>query len=391
MTGAGVPAAPKPGDPMLAAFYEGPGRAAVRTVPVPAIGPGEALVQMQACGLCGSDALDWYMAPRAPFVFGHEPAGIVVAVGEGVTNFRPGDRVFVHHHAPCGNCEFCRRGEEVHCPTWRSTNLTPGGLAEYFRVPAVNLAHDTLPLPPDVSFAQGSLVEPVACGVKALDRAGIGPGTSVLIVGLGFMGQAMGYLCRQEGAGPLLGTDLVPDRLARAQAWADHALPAGATDAAAAGTPKGGHEEGSSEGPNKDPGPNPRLIQQIRELTGGHGVDVAVVVPADEAALLTGIAAVRPNGRVVMFSPPAPHAETRLPLTDMFFREVTLIPTYSAGPDHTRRALAAIAAGHVPATELITHYFPLDQIEEAYALLRDPRRQALKIIVTPPGTAAPAG
>ncbi|HLS89258.1 MAG TPA: alcohol dehydrogenase catalytic domain-containing protein [Sphingobacteriaceae bacterium] len=381
MTEAGVPAAPKPGDPMLAAFYEGPGRAAVRTVPVPAIGPGEALVQMQACGLCGSDALDWYMAPRAPFVFGHEPAGIVVAVGEGVTNFRPGDRVFVHHHAPCGNCEFCRRGEEVHCPTWRSTNLTPGGLAEYFRVPAVNLAHDTLPLPPDVSFAQGSLVEPVACGVKALDRAGIGPGTSVLIVGLGFMGQAMGYLCRQAGAGPLLGTDLVPDRLDRAKAWADHVLPAGEADPAPAGPAKDSGDK---------PGPNPRLIQQVREITGGHGVDVAVVVPAGEAALLTGIAAVRPNGRVVMFSPPAPEADIQLPLSDMFFREVTLIPSYSAGPDHTRRALKAVAEGHVPDSELITHYFPLDRIGEAYALLRDPRREALKIVVTPSSGGSPA-
>ncbi|MBX6378779.1 MAG: alcohol dehydrogenase catalytic domain-containing protein, partial [Clostridia bacterium] len=159
---------------------------------------------MRACGLCSSDVLGWYVARKAPLVLGHEPAGVVAAVGKAVRGFRPGDRVFVHHHAPCFRCRTCRRGAYVHCPAWRRSRLDPGGMAEYFRVPGHNLA-DTLLLPDGLSFADGALVEPVACCVKALRRARLRPGDTVLVVGLGFMGQVLARLARAFGAGRVVG------------------------------------------------------------------------------------------------------------------------------------------------------------------------------------------
>ncbi len=152
--------------------------------PVPGVGAGEALVKTRVCGICSGDVMAWYMNKKAPLVFGHEPAGEVVEVGAGVTAFRPGDRIFVHHHAPCMECRACRRGEFVQCPTWRATAIVPGGMAEYFRVPRENLSGDTLHLPDALSFVDGSLVEPTACAVKSIRRSGLRAGERVLIIGL---------------------------------------------------------------------------------------------------------------------------------------------------------------------------------------------------------------
>ncbi len=128
--------------------------------PVPEVGPGEALIRMKACGICSGDVMPWYIEKKAPLVLGHEPAGEIVAVGEGVRGFQAGDRIFVHHHAPCLECRACRRGDFVLCETWKSSHIVPGGLAEFVKIPAVNLAHDTLKLPPDMDFLAGTTSHP---------------------------------------------------------------------------------------------------------------------------------------------------------------------------------------------------------------------------------------
>jgi L-iditol 2-dehydrogenase len=162
-------------------------------------------------------------------VFGHEPVGEIAAVGEGVTGFAPGDRVFVHHHAPCFRCRACARGEFVQCPTWKQSQIDPGGMAEFFRVPAGNLSGDTLRLPDHVSDADGALVEPLACVVKSLARAGDVNGATVLIIGLGVMGQLHVLLARHLGAARILAADLVAERCAvAAQLGADVTIDAGA-------------------------------------------------------------------------------------------------------------------------------------------------------------------
>ncbi len=307
--------------------------------PVPAIGPGEALVRARACGICSGDVVPWYIRKKAPLVFGHEPVGEIAAVGEGVSAFRPGDRVFVHHHAPCFRCRACARGEFVQCPTWKQSQIDPGGMAEFFRVPAGNLSGDTLHLPDHVSDADGALVEPLACVVKSLARAGDVNGATVLVIGLGVMGQLHVLLARHLGAARVLAADLVAERCAvAARLGADVAI-----DAAAA-----------------------PLADQVRDLTGGEGAEVVIVGPATVAALETGLACAARGGTVVQFMGTEPGETLALPTFDFYFRELRLVPSYSCGPVETRRALDLIAQGVVGARHVVTHRFTLDAAGEAY-------------------------
>ena len=187
----------------------------IEALPVPAIGPRDILVRVAACGICSGDVMDWYIRAKAPLVLGHEPAGTVAAVGPEVTAFAPGDRVFMHHHAPCFVCERCRRGQHALCAAWKKSRLDPGGMAEYVRVPEENLA-DTLRLPENVSCADGTLVEPAACSVKGIRRSGLQPGETVLVTGMGTMGMLNLLVARAFGAARVLAADLNPWRLRKA-------------------------------------------------------------------------------------------------------------------------------------------------------------------------------
>src|SRR5690606_5380256 len=278
---------------MRAAVVHGPGHLAVEQVPVPTPGPGEILVRMRACGICGSDLMDWYVAQKAPFVLGHEPAGEVAALGPGLSGFAVGQRVFVHHHAPCMECEVCRRGDFVHCPVWRQNALRPGGMAEFAVVSAQSVRHDTLLLPPRVSFEAGTLVEPAACIVKALRRARFAPGMRVLIIGLGFTGQVFGFLARAGGAAFVAGSDRIGPRLAlAAEHWADAVFDVNTSQPPAA------------------------------------SFDLVVVTPASPAAMRAGVDLVRNGGTLLLFAPTPPGTDVGLPVYELFFREVTVVTSY---------------------------------------------------------------
>jgi L-iditol 2-dehydrogenase len=325
----------------------------VEEAPVPSIGAGEALVRTRACGICSGDVVAWYIRRKAPLVFGHEPSGEIVEVGAGVEGFARGDRVFVHHHAPCFACRACRRGEFVQCPTWKNSSIDPGGMAEYFRVPAVNLA-DTLRLPESVDYEGGALVEPLACVVKSLHRAGAVRDASVLIIGLGVMGQLHVVLARHLGARRILAADLVRSRC-------EHARGLGAEDVidAAAGD----------------------LVEQVRDLTSGEGAEIVIVGPATSQAIEQGLACAARGGTVVQFMGTQPDDELRLSTFDFYFRELRLIPSYSCGPEETRRALHLIAQGVVLPAQVVTHRFPLAQAARAYQVAAEDK-SAIKTLVT---------
>ena len=307
--------------------------------PIPEVGEGEALVRMRACGICSGDVVAWYIKKKAPLVFGHEPAGEIVDLGRGVRSFRVGQRVFVHHHAPCLACRACARGEFVQCPVWKQTNIRPGGMAEYFVVPRVNLENDTLALPDAVSFDDAALIEPTACVVKSLRRAGSVHGATVLIIGLGVMGQLHVLLARAGGAARVLGADLVADRCRHADALgADAVFNAGEVDLAAA----------------------------IADATGGEGAEVVIAGPATVQALETALRCVARGGTVVQFMGTPPETKLELDTFDYYFRELRLVPSYSCGPPDTREALRLIEAGVVRAHHVVTHRFPLMEAGKAY-------------------------
>ncbi len=332
---------------MRVAVYHGAGRITLEERPDPQPGPGELVVRVRACGLCGSDLMGWYQDPRAPVVLGHEPVGEVVAAGPGAP-LPPGARVHVHHHVPCMTCALCRAGRDTLCERFRSTRIDPGGLAELIRVPAENAALDTLPVPDHVPDWAATLVEPLGCVLRGQRRAGVGAGSRVAVVGAGAMGLLEVAAARAAGAVAVAALDPREDRRALARA-------------AGAATPE-------------------PLTDAVHEALGGPA-DQVFVCTSDPAAIAAALPLAGPAGVVQLFAPPRPGTPVPLDLGAAFFREVTVQSTYSAGPLDTRDALALLAAGAVDAASIVSHRVPLAEVERAFALARS--GEATKVVVEP--------
>ncbi|HKU81178.1 MAG TPA: alcohol dehydrogenase catalytic domain-containing protein, partial [Candidatus Tumulicola sp.] len=207
----------KPGHSMRAAVLYDVDDIRIERRPVPELGAGDLLVRTMASGICSGDVMPWYIRRKAPLVLGHEPAGVVAAIGgappardEEGRPFAVGDRVFVHHHAPCFACAACDRGDYVQCAAWRASKIDPGGIAEFFRVPPGN-QRDTLRLPDDVPFVDAALTEPLACVVKSLRRGGVQPGDALYVIGLGVMG-LMHLLAGRALGARIYGSDFIAAR-----------------------------------------------------------------------------------------------------------------------------------------------------------------------------------
>lgn len=333
--------------PMRAAIYHGAGRITLEDVPTPRIGAGEILVRMTACGLCGSDLMRWYQDPRAPVVLGHEPVGTVAEAGEG-TQFAIGTRVFVHHHVPCFRCSVCRAGRHTLCDTFKATHIDPGGLAEFIRVPKDNVCADVLELPDAMDDVTGTLIEPVACIVRGQRQAGVGPGSRVAVVGAGSMGLIQIQVARALGASVVVA--LEPDGQRRRGAAAVGARTPDGLDA-----------------------------RSVRDALDGDLADQVFVCTHDHRAIAEALHMAGPAGVVQLFAPTRPGELVPLDLGAIFFREVTLQSTYSAGPDDTRTALDLLAAGHIDTDSVISHRMPLARADEAYRMAAD--GDALKVVV----------
>jgi L-iditol 2-dehydrogenase len=304
--------------------------------PDPRAGAGEVVARVLACGVCGSDVLDAWVARKVPAVLGHELCAEVAEVGDGVTGVAVGDRVVVHHHAPCGECRRCRRGHETLCEQFRSTRLHPGGFAEQVRVPA-DLVDELLVLD-GIDSERATFVEPLACVLRAFDRCGLRPGDSLLVVGTGTSGLLA------VAAAHALAVDVVwvreprPERLERA-------LALGA------------------------------------ERHGNELVDVAIVCTTKPAAIADGFAAVAPGGALCLYAPPDPGQALDLDGHALYVGEVDVCASYSAGPADMRRALQLIATGRVDPAGLVTHRLPLERTGDALDLAR--RGEAVKALVFP--------
>jgi len=323
-------------------------------VPEPRIGPGEALMETSVSGICGSDLLDWYVKGKAGSVLGHELAGTIVEVGEGVADFAPGDRVVPHHHAPCFACRECEAGQYVHCGEWRASRLDPGGMAERVRIPAGNLARDTRKIPEGVSDEEASFTEPLATVIKALRRGRFAAGRSFFSVGLGTTGQLALRLARASGASALAAADLVPGRIAAARE--------------------------SGAGDVVDVGREP-LAAGARRRSGGRGFDFVFVCPGKPAVIRETAGAVAPGGTLLVFTMAAPGESWSADLNGLYFREIAVVPSYSCGPDDTREALDAIASRRVPVADLVSHRFPIARAPEAFARARQ-ADGSMKVVFT---------
>ncbi len=329
----------------------------VEDEPVPTLAAGDALVRVEACGLCGSDATPWYVEKKAPTVLGHEPAGVVVEIGEGCP-LEVGQRVFFHHHVSCGECHHCRRGFETSCALFKSSRLYPGGFAELVRVPAENVLKDTYVLPDEVDFDAATFIEPLACSIRAVDKLEIKAGESVLIVGLGAMGVMNAALCKERGAGLVIGSELDPGRRDPEACWGiDLVLDPLAPD----------------------------FLEQARAATGGRGPDHVIVGPSSEAAILQASEVVAHGGRVCLFSPVSPEQKVVLPLNRFYFGEITLVSSYSCAAKETKEALELIKRDVVPVNKLISHRLTLDEVGEGILKTKQAGPSWTRAVVYPQG------
>jgi L-iditol 2-dehydrogenase len=328
----------------------------IEEIPVPECRQRDALIKTKACGICSGDAMPWYIEKKAPLVLGHEPVGEIVNLGKDLPSnleFKIGDRVFVHHHAPCMNCRYCHRGDYVQCPTWKKTRIVPGGISEYILVPEVNLHKDILLLPEDISYEDGTLIEPAACVIKSLKRSKIRKGDTVLVIGLGVMGQMHVILSKYFGAEIVIGADMIDYRLNKALEFgADHIINV-----------------------SKD-----NLHDKIKELTNGYMANIVIVNPNSINALKEGMNCISSGGTVLLFTPVKPNELLTIDPNVFYFKDINIVTSYSCGPDDTKEALGYIKNSIISAKKIVTHRFKIEETEKAYRITAE-AKESLKCLI----------
>jgi len=338
---------------MRVAVYYNQENIRIEEKPIPKVGRNEILVEMKACGICGSDLMDWYLEKRAPLVLGHEPSGVIVEAGEEVEDFKVGDRVFVHHHVACLTCHYCIHGDYTLCEQFTKTHIIPGGFAEYFKVPAPNLEIDTLKIPDELSFEEATLIEPIACCIRAIRKAGLTPSDSVAIIGAGPSGIIHTVLAKKLGASQVLVSDFVDYRLKAAEKFGADVV----------------------VNPQRED-----FIRKVRNATNGRGADLVIITAPKVEAYATGLKACRKGGTLCVFAPTPPNDFLKANLNKIFFKEIKIVPSYSTSHIETRIALEFLKKRIIDAKMLITHKFPLGKIMEAFnTALKS--KECLKIIV----------
>ncbi len=356
---------------MRAVVYRGVNDMRVETVPVPAIGPGELLVKVATCGICGTDLKKIHTGSHsAPRIFGHEMAGTIVKVGEGATRFEMGERVVVHHHVPCGECYFCRKQTPAQCPLYKKVGVTAGfepsggGFAEYIRVlDWIVDSRGVVRIPDGVPFEQAAFVEPVNTVLKGVKLLNLAADDTVLVIGQGPIGLMHAALALRTGA-RVLTSDLYPER---------HAIAAkfGLRDAIDAG--------------RED------VVGRVFEETDGRGADAVILAVGGNTLIGTAMDAVRPGGKVMLFAQ-TQHGEATIDPGAVCMDEKTLLGSYSSSFEILDEVTDLVFGGYrtgFDLTQLISHRFALEEAVEAIEVASHPKADSMKIMIEPvPGAGA---
>jgi L-iditol 2-dehydrogenase len=345
---------------MKAAVYREKGSLTVEEVPKPQVGAGEILVRVDVCGVCVTDVKKIQKGLLAgPRIFGHEIAGTVAERGAGVTRFREGDRVVVHHHIPCGTCFFCRDGAYAQCPRYKENGTTAGfapsggGFAQFVKAADYIVERGTIPVPDGVLPEEASFVEPVNTCLKAVQKADIRRGQTVLVVGQGPIGLLLMQLARRAGAN-VIGSDTLADRLETSRRLGAVA----AFDAAAVD-----------------------VVAEVRAATAGLGADRTLLAALGPAAVTQAIDATRPGGRIVIFSATSPGETAEIDLGALCLAEKDLVTSYSASVDVQEEAAHVVFDREINVRDLVTHRYPLDRAADAVLQAAKPAPGVLKIVL----------
>jgi L-iditol 2-dehydrogenase len=346
---------------MRAGVYREKGIVRVEEVPVPEVDDGEVLVKVAACGICGTDIkkiFHRYVEP--PQILGHELAGTVVAIGRGVTKWKLGDRVMSFHHIPCGECFYCKNRLFSQCKQYKTTGLTGGftpnggGFGEYVKAMPWVAKRGIVALPENVSFEEATFIEPINTIVKAVQKARVAAGDTVLIAGCGPIGLQLLMVTQTVGARIYTSDPMV---LRRAKS-----LKLGAVE-------------------SFDP-ISGKLVEEMRTRTGGRGADAVLVAVAHPAVVVEALAAARPGGRVLLFAANDPVTKIEFPAAAIGIDEKEILGSYSAAVDIQESAAALVLEKKLPVMEIVTHRFPLARIQEGLELANKPTEESLKILIT---------
>jgi len=324
-------------------------------MPKPKIGVGELLIRVEASGICGSDVMEWYRINRTPLVLGHEIAGTVEEVGEGVKIYNKGDRVACAHHVPCGKCRYCLAGHETVCDTLRKTNFDPGGFCEYLRLPKINVDYGVLSLPDSVSFEEATFIEPVACVIRGQRLAGMKPGITILVVGSGIAGLLHIHLAKVMGAGRIISTDILEYRLNAAKKFgADISINA---------------KEYSAK--------------ILRGQNQGRLADLVIVSTGSSSAIEQALESVERGGTILFFAPTDKDRRIPLPFNELFWRtEISLTSSYAGSPSDYKEALDLIANKRLDVSGMITHRLSLSETGRGFKLVAE-AQESIKVIIYP--------
>ena len=341
---------------MKTASVREPSVISINEIENPTLSSGDILVQMHACGICGSDLEKVFGEYGQPSMrLGHEPAGIIIDVSSDVTEFKKGDRVFTHHHVPCYSCHLCKHGNETMCSKYYETNLSPCGLSEEYVVPKWNVDHGgVLKIPDSMSFEEAAMIEPLACCVRAWTKYSYQEGDSVAIFGVGPTGMMHVMLAQSKKFSKIFCFDVNDFRLGFAKKF-------NITDSI------------NSLDENRK--------QRILDNTEGKGVDVAIVATSSLKALEDAIDVVRKGGAVMMFGVPSKDAKIVLNMSKIYSKEITLVTSYAASDNDTKEALRLIESSQIDVKQLVTHTYPIEDSQKAFDHARS-GDNAMKIIIT---------
>ncbi len=349
---------------MLAAVYRGVNDVRLETVPVPQIGAGELLLRVHTCGVCGTDlkkiATGSHSAPR---IFGHETSGVVAAVGPGVRQFAPGDRVVVFHHIPCRRCYYCLHQTFAQCATYKKVGCTAGfepsggGFAEYVRVMDWIVEHGTVRIPQGISFEQACFVEPVNTCMKGIEALRLHSGETVLVIGQGPIGIILSVLARRGGVS-VITSDLYPERLKIAKSLGlQNTVDASKDD----------------------------VVNATRAQTEGRGADAVILAVGSDSLIRSAIEAVRPGGRVLLFAQ-TQRGEVTIDPAAICVDEKALVGSYSASVDLQDDSVQFVMNREMDLECLISHRFPLQESAQALELAAHPQPSSMKIVIQPGNT-----
>ena len=339
---------------MLVAEYYNNADIRIQDIPKPEITEDEILVKVMACGICGSDVTEWYRLLSSPRVLGHEATGLIAAIGNNITKYNVGERVFISHHVPCNTCRYCIRGHHTACETLHTTNYYPGGFSQYIRVQKMIVQSGVYLLPDNMSYHVGTFIEPLGCVVRGQRLLSMNKNDTILIIGSGISGILHIQLAKLRGIHKIIAADINTHRLNLATKFGAHDI----IDA------------------------RKNIEKTLRTINNGRLANQVIVCTGAKQAHLSALNCVDRGGKILFFAVPPPNVTVPIPITDFWKKEITIMTSYGAAPIDLQESLEILIQQKINTEDMITHTFPLTEISKGFRLVANPHK-SLKIIIEP--------